>query len=114
VPPSPPVGSDTAVPFRSVHLCEAPGAFVCALNHFVETRRERVAWDWCAMTLNPHFEGNDLGAMVDDDKFINASARHWFFGADNSGDVTVRANVEGLVERVRTLAAAATAARCFS
>jgi cap2 methyltransferase len=106
VPPSPPVGSDTAVPFRSVHLCEAPGAFVCALNHFVETRRERVAWDWCAMTLNPHFEGNDLGAMVDDDKFINASARHWFFGADNSGDVTVRANVEGLVERVRTLAAA--------
>ena len=33
----------------TVHLCEAPGAFVCATNHFVKTQRQQWRWDWMAV-----------------------------------------------------------------
>lgn len=87
--------------FRSVHVCEAPGAFICATNHYVETQRPGMSWDWLANSLNPDFEGNDLNAMLDEDKFIRQTAPHWFFGADNSGDIMSPANVRSLWARAR-------------
>lgn len=53
---------------NSVHLCEAPGAFIASLNHFLKTNRVDCTWQWKAMTLNPYFEGNDLVALIDQDK----------------------------------------------
>ncbi len=87
--------------FRSVHVCEAPGAFICATNHYVETQRPGMAWDWLANSLNPDFEGNDLNAMLDEDKFIRQTTPHWFFGADNSGNIMSTANVRALWARAR-------------
>jgi len=57
----------------TLHLCEAPGAFVCATNHFIKMERPTWNWDWRAVTLNPYFEGNDAGAMIDDDALIRVS-----------------------------------------
>ncbi len=37
--------------FRSLHLCEAPGGFVLALNHFLRTKYPKVEWRWKASTL---------------------------------------------------------------
>ena len=53
--------------FRSVHLCEAPGAFVASLNHFLKSHYNGMDWQWVANTLNPYYEGNDLEAMLDDE-----------------------------------------------
>jgi hypothetical protein len=40
--------------FSSFHLCEAPGAFVCAANHYIRTRvGGDIDWRWLATTLNP-------------------------------------------------------------
>ena len=41
--------------FRTMHLCEAPGAFVTALNHFVRVNRhaEELNWVWVANSLSP-------------------------------------------------------------
>eukprot|EP00961_Rhodomonas_salina_P247337 3341908-Rhodomonas_salina.2 len=44
--------------FNSLHLCEGPGAFVCATNHYLRTHHPALAWEWMACTLNPHFEAN--------------------------------------------------------
>eukprot|EP00742_Colponemidia_sp_Colp-10_P005154 GILJ01005504.1.p1 GENE.GILJ01005504.1~~GILJ01005504.1.p1 ORF type:complete len:917 (-),score=93.02 GILJ01005504.1:89-2839(-) len=81
---------------NSVHLCEAPGAFICSLNHYVRTKFENMEWDWLAISLNPYFEGNDLGAMIDDDRFISQTSDHWYFGVDNSGNILKQENVQGL------------------
>ena len=43
----------------SAHLCEAPGAFVAALNHHIQSScGDNVEWKWVANTLNPYYEGN--------------------------------------------------------
>lgn len=48
-------------PCVTVHLCEAPGGFVAATNHFLRTHRQEWgwAWDWLAVSLNPYYSGND-------------------------------------------------------
>ena len=52
----------------SVHLCEAPGAFVASLNHFLSTHRSDCHWQWKALTLNPYYEGHDHSILNDQDK----------------------------------------------
>eukprot|EP00742_Colponemidia_sp_Colp-10_P010012 GILJ01010964.1.p1 GENE.GILJ01010964.1~~GILJ01010964.1.p1 ORF type:complete len:891 (-),score=113.49 GILJ01010964.1:131-2803(-) len=81
---------------NSVHLCEAPGAFICSLNHYLRTNFERMDWDWLAISLNPYFEGNNLSAMIDDDRFISQTTDHWYFGVDNSGNLMNQENIRGL------------------
>ena len=54
--------------FNTVHLCEAPGAFITSLNHALVLHHTDVVWNWVATTLNPHYEGNDLGYMINDDR----------------------------------------------
>jgi len=89
--------------FNSVHLCEAPGAFVTSLNHALCLHHKNTPWDWVATTLNPHYEGNDLGLMVNDDRFIMASGNNWHFGEDDTGDLMVRENMTSLVQRTKAL-----------
>ncbi|GAB0089458.1 Cap-specific mRNA (nucleoside-2'-O-)-methyltransferase 2 [Sergentomyia squamirostris] len=88
-------------PLNTVHLCEAPGAFVVALNHFLVTQRQIDPWRWCATTLNVYYEGNVFGSMISDDRFILNTLENWEFGADNTGDITNRRNVDQLVRRCK-------------
>jgi cap2 methyltransferase len=69
----------------TVHLCEAPGAFIAATNHFLKTRVQYLDWHWRALTLNPYYEGADAAAMVEDDALIVQTKANWHFGKDRSG-----------------------------
>ena len=89
--------------FNSVHLCEATGAFITSLNHALVLHHSDVVWNWRATTLNPHYEGNDLGYMINDDRFIMGSMDHWSFGKDNTGNLLIRENMEQLVEESKKL-----------
>lgn len=78
---------------HSVHLCEAPGAFVASLNHYLKTKRVELSWSWVANTLNPFFEENDRDAMINDDLFIEETLDNWDFGANNSGNIMNKENI---------------------
>ncbi|CAF1350277.1 unnamed protein product [Rotaria sordida] len=95
--------------FRSIHVCEAPGAFICATNFYhnqtIEKRNSRSPgqqWQWTGLSLNPYYEGNDQEAMVDDDRFIVETLERWYFGEDNSGNILDTNNIKGLWKRIRT------------
>ena len=53
---------------HTTHVCEAPGAFITATNHFVKTHLPRdTSWTWTGLSLNPYYEGNDHVEMISSD-----------------------------------------------
>ncbi|XP_061599987.1 cap-specific mRNA (nucleoside-2'-O-)-methyltransferase 2 [Cololabis saira] len=74
---------------NTVHLCEAPGAFIAALNHYIKTNESTRYCDWCwaANTLNPYHEANGRGTTIADDRLIANTLPWWFFGSDNTGNI---------------------------
>ena len=91
----------TAETFNTVHLCEAPGAFITSLNHFIRTNYGgKFSWDWLGTTLNPYYEGNDLGQMIPDDRFIVNTLDQWCFGDDFTGNVMSASNLNHLKKRL--------------
>ncbi|XP_049574292.1 cap-specific mRNA (nucleoside-2'-O-)-methyltransferase 2 [Syngnathus scovelli] len=77
---------------NTVHLCEAPGAFISALNHYVKTSEHTryCDWSWAANTLNPYHEANASVTTVADDRLIANTLPWWFFGSDNTGDIMLQ------------------------
>lgn len=96
----PPVVDQTKK-FTSVHLCEAPGAFITSLNHWLKINMPEVEWDWLAMSLNPYYEGNSSKSAINDDRFIIRTLSNWYFGVDNTGNVMSLENIEGLNQQVQ-------------
>lgn len=47
----------------------------------------RGMWTWFGNTLSPYYEGNNVGEMVADDRFILHSLPYWHFGADGTGNL---------------------------
>ncbi|XP_050425244.1 cap-specific mRNA (nucleoside-2'-O-)-methyltransferase 2-like [Adelges cooleyi] len=84
----------------TVHLCEAPGAFVSALNHFMALNYNSVRFDWLAMTLNPYHESNGHPHIVSDDRLILNTMENWEFGPDYTGDIFQSRYHEHLYETV--------------
>lgn len=84
--------------FKSVHLCEAPGAFVTSLNHWLKSNVPDIQWDWTATTLNPYYEGNSVNTMIDDDRFIRYTLNHWSFGKDSTGNIMNLNNLNDLIK----------------
>ncbi|CAG7732290.1 unnamed protein product [Allacma fusca] len=80
----------------SVHLCEAPGAFVAALNHYLKTRYESVRWDWLATTLSPYYEGNDRSQTLIQDQIILSTLSNWVFLEDDTGNIMNSKNILNL------------------
>ncbi|KAM4596252.1 cap-specific mRNA (nucleoside-2'-O-)-methyltransferase 2 [Fundulus diaphanus] len=77
---------------NSVHLCEAPGAFITALNHYMKTNvsTRYCDWSWVANTLNPYHEANGGSTTIADDRLIANTLPWWFFGSDNTGNIMLQ------------------------
>lgn len=72
--------------FTSLHLCEAPGAFISALMQFCDGM-ELPLPNWMAATMNPWHEEAAAGEVINIDSLILAFPDKWIFGADNTGNI---------------------------
>lgn len=85
---------------KSVHLCEAPGAFVSALNHFLKQNRPTVVnFDWLATSINPYYEDFDPDQVINDDRIIRHTLDKWVFGPDSTGNIFEPSLVNNLIKR---------------
>lgn len=80
---------------NTVHLCEAPGAFITALNHYIKTSEftRYCDWSWVANTLNPYHEANGGSTTIADDRLIANTLLWWFFGSDNTGNIMLQTHL---------------------
>lgn len=81
---------------NSLHLCEAPGAFIASLNHYLKSHRFPCEWSWVANSLNPYHEANDNLRMITDDRLMANTLDRWYFGPDNTGDIMTLRYLTGL------------------
>lgn len=88
---------------NSLHLCEAPGAFIASLNHYLKSHRFPCDWNWVANTLNPYHEANDNLMMIMDDRLIANTLNCWYFGPDNTGDIMTLKYLTGLQDFVSNM-----------
>lgn len=77
--------------FKTFHLCEAPGNFISAINHYIKTETKIKNFDWMAQSLNP-WKGK--GIIGDDYGYIRKYPKRWTFGQNNTGDITTKDNLE--------------------
>lgn len=80
---------------KSFHICEAPGAFISALNHYLSNND--IELEWYAQTLNP-FNSSTNNALDDYFGLIKNNKNKWLFGIDNSGDITKSKIIESYRE----------------
>ncbi|MFH4975846.1 hypothetical protein AB6A40_002555 [Gnathostoma spinigerum] len=72
---------------RSLHICEAPGAFISATNLFLQCFFPHFEWTWFGNSLNPYYEFSSPSELFLDDDLIIATLPHWLFGPSNSGNI---------------------------
>ncbi|XP_041471524.1 uncharacterized protein LOC121421008 isoform X2 [Lytechinus variegatus] len=88
---------------HTLHICEAPGAFISSLNHYIKTHKDKgiTQWKWLGTSLNPHYEMNTPDSTIVDDRLILQTPGCWYFGEDDTGDVMSAVNLAGLERLVQ-------------
>jgi 23S rRNA U2552 (ribose-2'-O)-methylase RlmE/FtsJ len=95
------IGSDLRSRVRALFVCEGPGGFVNAFNHFIKTHfNNQLIFEWMANTLNPYYE--DIDYTIIDDTFIKDiyCYNKWFFGSTNTGNILDKSFLSDLRKQI--------------
>jgi 23S rRNA U2552 (ribose-2'-O)-methylase RlmE/FtsJ len=87
--------------FNVFFICEAPGAFILALNHYIHTKTNIENYNWTAQTLHPKQLYQNEKAFGDDYKLMKNFPDRWDFGNKNTGDVTDKDNIKYYREKYK-------------
>lgn len=88
---------------KTFHICEAPGNFVYATNHYLKTKTKIKTFDWFANSLNakhPKVKQEYPSAFGDVYGLIEKYPNRWLFGEDNTGDITKMENVNKFIKQL--------------
>jgi len=84
--------------FRVFCNAELPGAFLCAINHFVRTKRPGMRLEWVAASLHP---GRSRTALGDQYGLYAGNLDRWLMDRYMRGDLTDPSNVRTLAQRAK-------------
>ena len=87
---------------NSLHIAEAPGNFLLAINHYVHTQT-KIKWNWLASSYKNVYtrEKTEPGLYLDDCYgLIRNYPDNWIFGADNDGDITSVNNIKSFKRNI--------------
>lgn len=85
--------------FNSFHIAEAPGNFILAINHKIQTDYVGVEWNWLANTYRDLYTGSNY--LSDQYGIIAKYPDRWIFGADGDGDITSPENIVSFSQTIR-------------
>ena len=76
---------------NSYHICELPGNFISAINHYIHTHTNIKNFNWHAQSLNPKKKDGfgNYGYGI-----LHRHRNRWDFGKDNTGDITKVENIK--------------------
>lgn len=80
--------SDGLTKFNSFHLCEAPGMFILALNHYLHTKTSIKKFNWNAQSLHP-----SIARIKDTYGLIQKYPNNWHWGPSQTGDIRELKNI---------------------
>jgi len=75
-------------------ICEAPGAFILSLNHYIKTKTNIENYNWNAQTLHPKHKFQNERGFGDDFKLMKNFKERWDFGKTKTGDITDIKNIK--------------------
>ena len=82
---------DTSTDLRSLHICEMPGNFIAATNHYFRQYNKTNQFEWYGNSLNPYNKSNKekYGSLFDDVYgFLERHPDNWLWGPTDTGDIT--------------------------
>jgi cap2 methyltransferase len=88
--------------YKSFHICEIPGTFILAINHFIKTKTKR-KFDWNAMSLNPWKTKDKTTYLPDQYNMVKENQKRYDFGPKNTGDITDIDNIKYYINKNKDL-----------
>jgi 23S rRNA U2552 (ribose-2'-O)-methylase RlmE/FtsJ len=88
---------------KTFHICEAPGNFIFAFNHYIFTKTQIQNYDWYMNSLNPYNEEiKKLYPEVFKDEYglMKKYKNRLMFGNDDTGDITKISNLEDFYNKL--------------
>jgi len=82
---------------NTFHLCEAPGQFIMATNHYLKTETKNQNFNWTAQSLI------GKNALSDNYELIKKYPSRWDFGSDKKGDITNSENIKYYGEKYKDM-----------
>jgi 23S rRNA U2552 (ribose-2'-O)-methylase RlmE/FtsJ len=98
-----PLINKNSTTLRTFHICEAPGSFISAINHFIKTKTAIKKFEWIANSLNPAKSNSKNTAFGDDYGYMKKYPNNWDFGADNTGDITHPINMDHYKNKIKNV-----------
>jgi 23S rRNA U2552 (ribose-2'-O)-methylase RlmE/FtsJ len=83
----------------SFHLCEAPGAFISATNHYQSNKNRPLKW--FAQTLLPDDHGLAKVALSDQYGLMSKFPDNWLYGVNQTGDIADADNIASYISDPR-------------
>jgi cap2 methyltransferase len=88
--------------FTTFHVAEAPGNFLLAINHKINTENSDIEWEWLASSYRELFNKSENNYLIDQYHLIRKFQDNWIFGADGDGDITSPDNIVSFSQIIRT------------